>query len=210
MVEDRGLEALADVEEGGQVAFPPARTDGPMSVEAAIARRRSIRDYLHTPISLEAIGQLLWSAGGITAQGWFRAAPSAGACFPLEIYLACEQGLFHYLPQGHAVVKVRGEDLRQGLCEAAHGQQFVADAAISVIFAAVYERTTGRYGERGIRYVHTDVGHAAENVHLQAEALGLGSCPVGAFDDAAVAKVLGLPGEEKPVYIVPVGVARRA
>jgi SagB-type dehydrogenase family enzyme len=176
------------------------------SVEAAIARRRSLRDYERAPITLEAISQLLWSAAGITGSGFMRAAPSAGARYPLEVYLACEQGLFHYSPQQHSLTKAQPGDIRQALCAAAHGQQFVADAAVSIIFAAVYERTTSRYGERGIRYVHIDVGHAAENVHLQAEALGFGSCPVGAFDDDAVAEVLSLPAEQKPVYIVPVGV----
>lgn len=117
----------------------------------------------------------------------------------------CSAGLFHYEPSGHALAKVAAADLRGPLAEAAFGQQFVADAPISLVFAAVYERTMSRYGERGIRYVHIDLGHAAENVHLQAEALGLGSCAVGAFDDEAVARVLGLPAEQKPLYIIPVG-----
>jgi SagB-type dehydrogenase family enzyme len=167
-----------------------------------------MRDFARAPITLEAISQLLWSAAGITGSGYMRAAPSAGARYPLEVYLACEQGLFHYIPQQHALMKVQSEDIRQALCDAAHGQEFVADAAVSIIFAAVYQRTTDRYDQRGIRYVHMDVGHAAENVHLQAEALGLGSVPVGAFSDSAVEDVLRLPAEEKPVYIVPVGVKR--
>lgn len=204
------LSNLAALQVGETVSLPSPRQEGPLSLEAAIARRRSIRDYARSPIPLEAIGQLLWSAAGITAQGWFRAAPSAGACYPLEVYLACEQGLFHYVPQQHSVVKVQSDDSRQALCGAAHGQEFVAAAAVSIIFAAVYDRTTGRYGERGIRYVHMDVGHAAQNVHLQAEAFGLGSCPIGAFDDKAVAAVLRLPAEQRPVYIVPVGVPRSA
>ncbi len=105
-------------------------------------------------------------------------------------------------------MKVGAEDLRRSLADAAYGQTFVAGAAVSLIFAAVYQRTTTRYGERGVRYVHMDVGHAAENVHLQAEALGLGSVAVGAFDDGAVAAVLHLPDDHKPVYLVSVG--RRA
>lgn len=202
------LSNLAALKVGEALSLPAPSEGGPISLEAAIARRRSVRDYTRAPIPLKAISQLLWSAGGITAQGWFRAAPSAGACFPLEIYLACEQGLFHYIPQQHSLVKVQSEDVRDALCDAAHGQEFVAAAAVSIIFAAVYERTTARYGERGIRYVHMDIGHAAENVHLQAEALGLGSCPVGAFDDKAVEDVLRLPADQKPVYVVPVGVKR--
>jgi SagB-type dehydrogenase family enzyme len=181
-----------------------------MSVEQAIARRRSVRDFTSDSLDLVQISQLLWSAHGLTSAQGLRAAPSAGACYPLEVYLACEHGFFRYEPDGHALVKVSEADPRRPLAQAAYGQSFISDAAVSIIFAAVYERTTGRYGDRGIRYVHMDVGHAAQNVHLQAEALGLASVPVGAFDDAAVAEVLAIPAEQKPIYIVPVGRPARA
>jgi SagB-type dehydrogenase family enzyme len=151
------------------------------------------------------MGQLLWSAAGLTSKHGQQAAPSAGARYPLELYLACEQGLFHYDVKGHTLIKVRAGDLRAALAAAAHGQSFIAAAPISLVFTAIYERTTSRYGERGIRYVHMDVGHAAENVHLQAVALGLASVPVGAFDDDAVAAVLRFPADQKPIYIIPVG-----
>ncbi|UCC69338.1 MAG: SagB/ThcOx family dehydrogenase [Armatimonadota bacterium] len=196
---------LARVKVGSRVSLPPATKKGEMSVEEAVARRRSVRDFTADALSLAEISQLLWSAHGLTSAEGLRAAPSAGACYPLEVYLACEQGLFRYQPSEHALVKVSDADPRQPLAEAAYGQFFISDAAVSIIFAAVYERTTARYGDRGIRYVHMDIGHAAQNVHLQAEALGLASVPVGAFDDSAVASVLSLPAEEKTVYIVPVG-----
>lgn len=206
----QSADQLADARVGGRISLPPPEHRGEMSVEQAIARRRSVRDFTPDPLGLAEISQLLWSAHGLTSRDGLRAAPSAGACYPLEVYLACRHGLFRYQPNGHALVKVSLEDPRRPLAQAAYGQSFIADAAISIIFTAVYERTTGRYGDRGVRYVHMDVGHAAQNIHLQAEALGLASVPVGAFDDAAVAEVLHLPAQEKPIYIVPVGRPARA
>jgi SagB-type dehydrogenase family enzyme len=205
MTDATGTDTLSQTALGATISLPKPGQTGAMSVEEAIARRRSVRDFTPDPLDLGAISQLLWSAQGITSAGGHRAAPSAGARYPLEVCLVCSAGLFHYEPSGHALAKVAAADLRGPLAEAAFGQQFVADAPISLVFAAIYERTMSRYGERGVRYVHIDLGHAAENVHLQAEALGLGSCAVGAFDDEAVARVLGLPAEQKPLYIIPVG-----
>ncbi len=205
MKSSSGLTALAQAEVGGQIELPRPKLKGNLTVEEAIARRRSVRSYTSESLSLEQIAQLLWAAAGLTSNHGQRAAPSAGARYPLEVYLACEQGLFHYEVPTHSLIKTKAGEIRPALATAAHGQTFVAEAAISVVFTAIYERTTSRYRERGIRYVHIDVGHAAENVHLQAEALGLSSVPVGAFDDEAVAEVLGLSEEQKPVYLVPVG-----
>jgi len=201
------IRELADLTPGSWLALPPPAQAGSVSVEEAIVRRRSVRDFAGEALELQAISQLLWAAQGITGAEGLRAAPSAGACYPLELYLVCEYGVFQYEPRRHAVrmVTTISRDPRPGLARAAYGQGFVARAPISLVFAAVYRRTTSRYGDRGIRYVHIDVGHAAENVHLQAEALGLASVPVGAFDDAAVAAVLELPADHKPVYIIPIG-----
>jgi SagB-type dehydrogenase family enzyme len=154
------------------------------------------------------VGQLLWAAQGVSSDDGRRTAPSAGARYPLEVYLVCQAGLFRYLVADHGLEKLGAADLREALTKAAHGQPFVAEAPLSLVFAGIYERTTSRYGERGHRYLHIDLGHAAQNVHLQAEALGMGSCPVGAFDDEAVAEVLGRPADERPLYIIPVGKAR--
>jgi SagB-type dehydrogenase family enzyme len=209
MEERHSLRELATIPTGERFELPLHREVGNITVEEAIARRRSVRDFAPEPPGMYALANLLWAAQGVTSQDGRRAAPSGGACYPLETYFVCEYGLFHYLPgDPHAAVRLRAEDVRAQLAKTCLGQAFVAQAPLSIIFAAVYERTTGRYGERGIRYVHMDVGHAAENVHLQAEALGLGSCPVGAFNDKAVEEVLRLPAEQKPVYIVPVGVKR--
>jgi len=199
------LAVLAKAKVGDRVPLPEARRDGAEAVEKLLARRRSVRRYRPDPLSLADIAQLLWSAQGITADGGLRAAPSAGARYPLELYLACAEGLFRYLPAEHGLEKTWAEDVRPALCAAAFGQSFVGEAPVSLLFAAVYARTTRRYHERGVRYVHIDVGHAAENVHLQAEALGLASVPVGAFDDAAVAAAAHLPKEHEPLYVIPVG-----
>jgi SagB-type dehydrogenase family enzyme len=190
------------------IALPKPRQKGPMSVEQSILRRRSVREFDPESLELHLISQLLWSAQGITSERGFRAAPSAGRAYPIELYLACAEGLFHYRPGEHALVKVLSDDIRAALARQGKCDGFVAQAPVSLIFAAVYERTTNYYGERGVRYAHLDIGHAAENVHLQGEALGLGSCGLGAFDDAAVARVLSLPAEQKPVYVIPVGRAR--
>ena len=199
------MDELREVPLGKAVILPEPRVRGTMSVEEAIQRRRSTRGFTSDPLDLAAISQLLWSAQGLTSPEGLRAAPSAGARYPLEVYLACAAGLFRYQGRDHSLLKVRGADLRGQLAEAALGQSFVAEAPIALVFVAIYERTTSRYRDRGIRYVHIDVGHAAENVHLQAEALGLGSCAVGAFDDAAAARVLHLPDDQKPLYLIPVG-----
>jgi len=199
------LAALSQAAVGGKIALPAPRLTGPMSLEEALYRRRSIRQFSTGPLTLTEMAQLLWSAYGVTSPRGLRTAPSAGARYPLEVYLACAEGLFHYLPAEHALVKVRNEDVRPALTEAAHGQAFITQAPVCILFAAVYERTTSRYRERGIRYVHMDIGHAGQNVQLQAEALGLSSVAVGAFDDAAMAAAAQLPAEEEPRYLIPVG-----
>ena len=205
MTTDANLAQLREVAVGGSVALPAPSLEGRMSVEEATARRRSVREYAPDPLTLAEISQLLWSAQGLTSPEGLRAAPSAGARYPLETYLACAEGLFRYEAANHTLVKVNRGDLRGPLAEACLGQSFVQEAAVSIIFAAVYGRTTSRYSDRGIRYVHIDVGHAAQNVHLQAEALGLASVPVGAFKDDFVARALALPGNHSPIYVVPVG-----
>ena len=186
--------------------LPEPRTKGNVSVEEAISNRRSVRSFSSIPLTDKMLSQLLWSAQGITdTRRRFRAAPSAGATYPLETYVVTAEGVFHYLPDKHALEEIRKGDVRKYLSKAALGQPWVQTAPVSVVFAAVPERTTRRYGQRGYMYIHMEAGHAAENLHLQAVALGLVSVPVGAFDDAEVSKVLGLPKGETPLYIIPVG-----
>ncbi len=190
------------------ITLPQPDLTGNMSLEEAIQKRRSVRSFLSKALTPEQISQLLWSAQGITDKRGLRAAPSAGALYPLEIYLAKDDGLFHYVPGAHALEAIGKDDIREELARAALGQRFIAQAPISIVIAALGSRVTGRYGLRGERYVDIEVGHAAQNVHLQAVALGLVSVPVGAFKDEAVNGLFGLPDDTEAVYIIPVGYAK--
>ncbi|MEJ2744095.1 MAG: SagB/ThcOx family dehydrogenase, partial [bacterium] len=183
---------------GGEIALPPPSLKGGLSVAEALHRRRSVRDYAKGPLSIPEVSQLLWSAQGITQRaGGLRAAPSAGATYPLEVYLVAgnvkglKAGIYRYIPARHALLRVAEGDVRAKLCDAALGQQCVKEAPAVLVLAAVYARTAARYGERAERYVDIEVGHAGENVYLQAEAMGLGTVAVGAFSDTAVKKILG-------------------
>jgi SagB-type dehydrogenase family enzyme len=191
------------------VTLPKPDLKGSIPLEQTVAARRSRREFSSKPLTLEQIGQLAWAAQGQDARSRYRTVPSAGATYPLELFVVTDQGFFHYLPGKHAVARLTDQDLRGRLAAAAWGQEFIAAAPVTLVFAAEFARTTGRYGERGIRYVYMEAGHAAQNVHLQAESLGLGSVAVGAFDDASVSKVLELPSHLEPLYMVPVGYCRR-
>jgi len=190
------------------ITLPEPNKSGSMPLEQAIAVRRSRRYFLPKSLTLEQIGQLAWAAQGQDEGSKYRTTPSAGATYPLELFVVSEQGLSRYLPAKHSLEKLIDKDLRAVLASAAWGQEFVQAAPLTLVFAAEFSRTTGRYGKRGIRYVYMEAGHAAQNVHLQAEALGLGSVAVGAFDDAAVSKVLSLPRNIEPLYMVAVGYYR--
>jgi len=194
---------------GTIITLPKPNQNGPMSLEKAIATRRSHRDFSPQPLTLEQIGQLAWAAQGQDTAGRHRTAPSAGATYPLELFVVTSDGLFRYLPAKHSLEKLSGQDIRTALTSAGWGQNFIEEAPLTLVFAAEFARTTRRYGERGIRYVYMEAGHAAQNVHLQAESLGLGSVAVGAFDDDSVSKVLSLPDHLEPVYMVVVGYCRK-
>jgi SagB-type dehydrogenase family enzyme len=189
----------------GIITLPDPDKSGLLPLEQAIAARRSRRDFLAEPLTIEQIGQLLWAAQGQQEAGRYRTCPSAGATYPLEVFVVTAEGLCVYLPDEHSLQKLSDQDLRSGLALAAWGQRFVEAAPLTLVFVARFSRTTGRYGDRGIRYVYMEAGHAAQNVHLQAEALGLGSVAVGAFDDAAVGGVLSLPENLEPIYMVTAG-----
>jgi SagB-type dehydrogenase family enzyme len=194
-----------------RISLPDPRTTGDMSLEAALKRRRSVRAYTPAALRLEEVSQLLWAAQGITGRGGLRTAPSAGALYPLEVYLVSgeveglAQGIYRYMPLGHQLQKVAARDCRPELASAALGQEFVRDAAVSIVVAAVYRRMAITYGERSRRYIDTEVGCVSENVSLQAAALNLGTVIVGAFYDAQVQQVVGLRSDEEPLCILPVG-----
>ena len=175
------------------------------SIEECMEARRSVRGYQDKGLSLQQISNLLWSAQGITEDRYgFRTAPSAGATYPLEIFIAKKDGLFRYVPVSHALKQEMRKDIRKDITKAALGQGFISNAGLVVIITAIFERTAMRYGDRAVRYVYIEAGHCAQNIHLEAVALGLGSVPVGAFRDNELSKLLKLKDEE-PIYVIPVG-----
>jgi SagB-type dehydrogenase family enzyme len=182
-----------------------------VSVQAALGKRRSVRAFSGAAISLEEIAQLLWAAQGISHPMGLRTAPSAGALYPLECHLVAGEvtslpaAVYRYEPFAHELRPTVAGDRRDALCEAALAQAWIATAAAVLVLAAVERRTTAKYGERGIRYVHIEVGHAAENVCLQAVALGLGTTMVGAFHDDSVSALLSLRRDERPLCLLPIG-----
>ncbi|MBU0680635.1 MAG: SagB/ThcOx family dehydrogenase [Proteobacteria bacterium] len=192
------------------IRLPAPVLEGSISIEASLLGRVSTRNYEVESLSLTQLSQLLWAAQGVTRASGQRTAPSAGALYPLEVYVACghvqglEVGLYHYQPHGHSLGLVVNTDLRQELASAALGQGSIAQAAVNLVLTAVYERTAAKYGSRASRYVHMEIGHVAQNIYLQAVSLGLGTVVVGAFDDDRVQHLLKLQ-EEMPLAIMPVG-----
>jgi SagB-type dehydrogenase family enzyme len=186
-----GLVTASAMDEKKVVELPKPVLKGTTSLEEAVARRASVRDFTAKPLAPQEISQLLWAAQGITRNWGGRAAPSAGALYPLETYLVTAEGLFHYLPARHQLLRLTDHNLMKDLCHAALGQACT--------------RESEKYGQRAERYVAMEAGHAAQNVLLQATALGLGAVPVGAFHDDRVQKALGLPDSHRPLYLIPVG-----
>ncbi len=189
-------------------ALPSPRLSGPVSLEAALEARRSIRSFSTEALTRAEIGQLLWAAQGITDAEGRRTAPSAGALYPLELDAVTPDGVFRYRPEGHLLVQRSSADLRLALRVAASDQASVSEAALVIVISGVASRTSGRYGPRTERYLALDAGHVAQNVLLEAVSLGLGAVPIGAFDDTAVRRVLALADEEAPIYLVAVGYPR--
>ncbi|ADT84350.1 SagB/ThcOx family dehydrogenase [Thermococcus barophilus] len=192
-----------------KIKLPAPKREGRMSLEEAIDRRKSIRRYKDESLTIEEVSQVLWAAYGINRWGK-RTSPSAGACYPFEVYVVVENveglspGIYRYDGEAHRLELIREGHFRKSLAEACLGQRCVATAPVNIVIVAHYERTTGRYGERGVRYVHIDAGHMGQNIYLQATALNLGTVAVGAFRDEEVKKVLEVPGE--PLYIFPLGI----
>ncbi len=198
------------------VELPAPRKDSDFSLERALSERRSVREFRKDPISLSQLSQLLWAAQGITDTRGFRTAPSAGALYPLEVYVmvgdveGLSVGVYKYLPKGHRLRRVADNDRRKQMERAAWGQDWIRKNAALFVFTSVDSRTMRKYGRRGVRYVHFEVGHAAQNVMLQAEALNLGAGVVGAFGDAYANEILDLPRNERVLYLVPVGKPQQA
>ncbi|MGM0381729.1 MAG: SagB/ThcOx family dehydrogenase [bacterium] len=196
---------------GKKVKLPEPRRRSDISLEETVANRRSRRQFKDVSLDSQQLSQLLWAAQGITDQQEnFRAAPSAGALYPLETFAVVsnvedlDPGVYRYLPEKHAVKKTMAGDLSSRLQSEALDQKAVGAAPLNIVLTAIYKRSTSRYGERAHRYAHIETGHVDQNIYLQAEALKLGTVAIGAFSDEGVSKVLRLE-EEKPLLILPVG-----
>jgi len=195
------------------VKLPGPSIRGDTSIEEALQKRRSVRDYGSSPIVLQELSQLLWAAQGVTRDNFFRTAPSAGALYPVEVYIAAgsvkslEPGVYRYLPGKHSLQRVSRNDIRPELCRASLGQGSVKQGAVVFIISVVYERVTGKYDDRGIRYAHIEAGSVAQNLYLQAVSLNLGTVLIGAFHDERVREVAGMKRNEVPLCVMPVGKA---
>jgi len=192
------------------VTLPAPEIKGKLSVEEALAKRRSVRQYKNNPLSITELGQILWAGQGITSNWGGRTAPSAGATYPLEIYVVVgnvallEPAIYHYDVFAHGLKKVSSSrDVREKLASAALGQQSIKQAPATIVIAADFSRTERRYGQRAQQYVFIEVGHVTENIYLQAESLGLGTVAIGAFNDTMVREILEIP--QDVVYLMPVG-----
>ncbi|MFX1313132.1 MAG: SagB/ThcOx family dehydrogenase [Promethearchaeota archaeon] len=186
------------------INLPKPKLKGTKTIEECIYERESVRKYKDKKIETEKISQILWSAQG--KKGYKRTVPSAGATYPLEIYVTLkDKGFFHYNIDNHTLELIIEEDLSVKLARAAWDQKFIAKAYMNIIICAIFARTTQRYGERGVRYVFIEIGHCAQNIHLEAVALGLASVPIGAYEDEGVKEILNLPKKTEPLYIIPIG-----
>lgn len=194
-----------------RVKLATPRQDGSLSLGRCIVQRRSVRSFSDQALTKDELGQLLWAAQGVTGPEGGRAVPSAGALYPLEVYVIARKvaslatGVYHHQVSSHELRLTTSGHTPQALIDAALGQDWIAGAPACICIAAVFERTTAKYGERGRGYVYMEVGHAAENVMLQAVALGLATTMVGAFSDAEVERVLRLRPKDVPLCLIPVG-----
>lgn len=201
------------------IPLPAPDLTGNITVEAAILRRRSIRRYSPQSLTLTQLSQVLWAAQGITdGRNGLRNVPSAGATYPLEIFSVVGEGgvtglmagIYHYIPETHSLKSMSSGDYRSRLAVAALNQRFLYEAPVDIVICAEYSRTAKVYGRRGSeRYVPMEAGHAGQNIHLQAESLGLGTVAVGAFNDKEVRTILGVYDSMTPLCIMPLGVPQK-
>lgn len=200
-----GEQEMNSFKDNQVINLPAPRRTGPMSLEETLNNRESIRDFSSEPLTKAELSQLLWAVQGTTRDWGARTVPSAGALFPLEVYVLLQEGVFHYSPEDHSLSRHLEQDLRNQLAQAAFDQECCQKAPVIFVIAAVYERTSANYGNRADRYVKMEAGHAGQNLLLQAVSLGLGAVPVGAFQDRIVRKVLNFPLNHEPLYLIPVG-----
>ena len=205
-LQGRAEQEKDSIEKKEEIILPDPKMKGEISLEEAFSSRRSDRHFQQKDLELEHISQILWAAQGITESSrGFRTAPSAGALYTLELFVVKSDGLFHYIPADHKLEKLSPSDFRSDLMKASLFQESISEAPAVIVIAAVFERTTVKYGERGVRYVYMEAGHACQNILLEATALGLGAVPIGAFSDNEVQKALSLQLNCIPLYVIPVG-----
>lgn len=203
---------------GGGMKLPQPKMEGTISVEQAILQRRTVRAFSPQILQQDQLSQLLWSAQGLTGKRRFkRAAPSAGALYPMDVYAVVgkngvtdlEAGVYRYKPRPHGLSLITRADLRDHVAQAAISQLWMAKAPVNLVVTAEYSRATGKYGNRGVRYALIEAGHIGQNLFLQAEALGLKAGIVGAFRDKELSGILQLPHSHEPLLIMPIGYTAR-
>ncbi|MCS7286458.1 MAG: SagB/ThcOx family dehydrogenase [Anaerolineae bacterium] len=197
------------------IPLPKPVPIGKMSVEEALEKRRSIRDYSREPLSLQELSLLLHLTDGITLWRYgigFRTAPSAGALYPIEIYLVINRveglkpGIYHYNVRAHTLELLKEGDFRQEMVNYCLGQEMPGTAAVTFILTAMFQRIRWKYRERAYRYILLEGGHIGQNIYLGATAMGLGACAIGAFLDDPVNSLIGIDGKrEAVIYILTVG-----
>lgn len=202
---------LSLIADATALALPRPRRDSGCSLEQALLERRTVRSFGVQPLRLEELAQLAWAAQGRIASDGRRTAPSAGALYPLELHIVAGNvrglaaGVHRYRPEAHDLALMGEGDRRRELAAAACGQSWLQEAPAILVIAAIARRTTAKYGQRGMRYVLMEAGHAAQNVLLQAGALDLDAAPVGAFSDAEVHAAAALGDAAEPLYLIAVG-----
>lgn len=205
------LPSITEQTPGAMINLPQPTTDGQVSLEKSMSLRRSIRSYKNEPISVHELSQLLWAGQGVTNERGFRTAPSAGATFPIELFVmvnnveGLQKGIYHYQIGDHKLKMIDDRTIETDLARASLSQSMISDAGLVIIFTAVFDRTTSRYGERGIRYIHNEIGHVSQNIHLQVAALNLGTVVIGAYRDEEVEDALNLGKDYRVLYMMPVG-----
>ena len=192
------------------IELPKPNAQRSILLEQAIENRKSVRSFTKQGLSLDLIGQILWAGQGLRDSTSNRTVPSAGALYPLELYLVIEEGVYHYVPEMHQMEPHLEGDMRSSLSSAALGQDCIAQAPATLLLTAVFGRIESKYGkERSPQYIYLEAGHAAQNILLQATALGLDGVPVGAFYEEQVSKVMQLPRAHYPLYLIPLGFAKK-
>jgi SagB-type dehydrogenase family enzyme len=193
------------------ISLPKSIDIGSMSYEETLSKRRSVRNFDKKPMTLEQISQILWAAQGITNKRGFRTAPSAGALYPLNVYAIVGEangispGIYRYHPANHTVTRIKTGDMRSKFHKAGLGQNAIRTAPVTILFCGIVERTTRKYGDKGVQYVLMEAGHVGQNVLLQAVSLGLGAVPIGAFNENEIRQIMEFDNKTSPLYLIPIG-----